>query len=552
MAEVILGKVVGPQGPKGDAGETGPQGIQGVPGATGPQGPKGETGATGPAGPQGEQGPPGEQGPKGDTGETGAQGPQGAQGVQGPQGIQGEQGPKGDTGPQGPQGEQGPAGADGAPGADGKSAYQSAVDGGYTGTETEFNSMLAGAGDYPKNIKDGSAEGSVRTSKAFDESTGYTMGIRAFAEGSSTKASGSYSHAEGMQTQAIGDGSHAEGMQTQAIGDDSHAEGNGAKASGQYSHAEGYASNASGNSSHAEGGDTTAGGSYSHAEGYSTGAIGNFSHSEGRNTIASGDYQHVQGKYNIEDTEDKYAHIVGNGIGSARSNAHTLDWDGNAWFAGDVTVGANETVLAKNDLSNVSNDDFSAKATAAGVGGGDNVFIAEYGVTTYAQIYIAHNNGKLVLMKSEQASTPNPQLFVKERYAYLAYEHRMRSGTVLSYTFFEMTDLNKVTLYSIDNTSAWTTTTSALAKMAYGPYSASTTDAFQIDFDFQPSILFLFSTDGSYLGVAIRPIGDVMLLGNGTSSGTKLDITWNTTSVEIDGLYVNSGGGGYYVALGNT
>jgi hypothetical protein len=36
----------------------------------------------------------------------------------------------------------------------------------------------------------------------------------------------------------------------------------------------------------------------------------------------------------------KYAHIVGNGWGNgSRSNAHTLDWDGNAWFAGDVYVG---------------------------------------------------------------------------------------------------------------------------------------------------------------------------------------------------------------------
>lgn len=36
-----------------------------------------------------------------------------------------------------------------------------------------------------------------------------------------------------------------------------------------------------------------------------------------------------------------YAHIVGNGISNtACSNAHTLDWNGNAWFAGDVYVGS--------------------------------------------------------------------------------------------------------------------------------------------------------------------------------------------------------------------
>ena len=57
MAKVNLGRVVGPQGPKG---------------ATGPQGPKGDTGETGPQGPQGI---------KGDTGATGPQGPQGKQGI---------------------------------------------------------------------------------------------------------------------------------------------------------------------------------------------------------------------------------------------------------------------------------------------------------------------------------------------------------------------------------------------------------------------------------------------------------------------------------------
>ena len=35
------------------------------------------------------------------------------------------------------------------------------------------------------------------------------------------------------------------------------------------------------------------------------------------------------------------AHIVGNGSSKAyQSNAHTLDWNGNAWFAGDVYVGS--------------------------------------------------------------------------------------------------------------------------------------------------------------------------------------------------------------------
>ena len=105
---------------------------------------------------------------------------------------------------------------------------------------------------------------------------------------------------------------------------------------GAYSWAEGKGCTASGASSHAEGFYCTASGSYSHAEGTNCTASGAYSHAEGFYCTASGSYSHVQGKHNIEDTEDKYAHIVGNGSHSGRSNAHTLDWDGNAWFAGSV------------------------------------------------------------------------------------------------------------------------------------------------------------------------------------------------------------------------
>ena len=77
------------------------------------------------------------RGDKGEKGDTGSQGEKGDTGAQGPQG---EQGPAGATGPKGDTGATGPAGATGA---DGKSAYQYAVDGGYTGTETEFAAKLA-------------------------------------------------------------------------------------------------------------------------------------------------------------------------------------------------------------------------------------------------------------------------------------------------------------------------------------------------------------------------------------------------------------------------
>ena len=120
------------------------------------------------------------------------------------------------------------------------------------------------------------------------------------------------------------------------VGAGSSAAGMNVEASGMAAHAEGYGTTATGMSSHAEGGSTKSTGRGSHAEGVGAIASGNGSHAEGSNTIASSESQHVQGKYNIEDKAKKYAHIVGNGEYGNRSNAHTLDWQGNAWYAGEV------------------------------------------------------------------------------------------------------------------------------------------------------------------------------------------------------------------------
>ena len=88
-------------------------------------------------------------------------------------------------------------------------------------------------------------------------------------------------------------------------------------------------------------------------------AIGDATHVEGKSTISVSDNQHVQGKYNEIDWNNKYAHIVGNGTGpNDRSNAHTVDWDGNAYYAGKVTVGTDPVdamdVVTKQYLENNS------------------------------------------------------------------------------------------------------------------------------------------------------------------------------------------------------
>lgn len=162
------------------------------------------------------------------------------------------------------------------------------------------------------NIFNGEAEGSLRTVTAAKETADYKLGKSSFAAGPYSKASGNFSHALGYNTNASGYAAHATGQNTTA--------------SGMGAHAEGLNTTASEMDAHAEGSRTVAKGKHSHAEGYET--------------IAAGGYQHVQGQWNVEDTEGKYAHIVGWGSGeNYRRNIHTLDTNGNAYFDGDVECG---------------------------------------------------------------------------------------------------------------------------------------------------------------------------------------------------------------------
>lgn len=225
------------------------------------------------------------------------------------------------------------------------------------GGETKANGQYSHSEGYGTTADEdcSHAEGSVTVAS----------GNASHAEGQGSVASGQCAHAEGYNATAMGNSSHAEGRGSNDVptditistsndviidawettkfnlakDDQCHTEGNNTLALDSCDHAEGYQTIASGGYSHSEGYQTKALRIATHAEGYNTTANGAYSHVEGVGTLASGTNQHVQGKYNIEDAASDYAHIVGNGTSSARSNAHTLDWDGNAWFAGDIRVG---------------------------------------------------------------------------------------------------------------------------------------------------------------------------------------------------------------------
>ncbi len=205
------------------------------------------------------------------------------------------------------------------------------------------------------------AEGRDTTASGFgSHAEGYktvASGKYSHAEGgnrtgsNSSMASGDYSHAEGCGALASGYNSHAEGMETVASGQRSHAEGCYTTASGDYSHAEGGKATlnevgavASGNYSHSEGYRTTASGSCAHAEGHTTEASGYLSHAQNQGTKASSAYQTAIGRYNEEDTNDKYAFIIGKGISdSVRHNALAVDWYGDIEIALNTSASSGTT-----------------------------------------------------------------------------------------------------------------------------------------------------------------------------------------------------------------
>lgn len=208
----------------------------------------------------------------------------------------------------------------------------------------------AGSVNVPKNIVDGSATGSLRTTGSSSEHSFYTLGAYAFSEGGGTEASGNQSHAEGSGTKAKGADSHAEGASTTASGAQSHAEGYGTTAAGAQSHAEGNTTTASGSDSHAEGSGTTASGISSHAEGYYCTAKFNQSqpgdHVEGYQTLASGGASHSEGCGTTASAHA--AHAEGNTTKASAPMAHA---EGSKTTAAGISSHAEGTATIANSIN---------------------------------------------------------------------------------------------------------------------------------------------------------------------------------------------------------
>ena len=166
---------------------------------------------------------------------------------------------------------------------------------------------------------------------AMNENTSVAIGDYAFIEGKDNSAEGKCAHAEGWGSDAHGEASHAEG--------DSYAEG-------PYSHAEGYGMTVGEESE------------YSHAEGYGTATYAKAAHAGGIYTWATAEAQMAIGKYNAQD--DTKAFIIGNGTGqnyNQRSNAFSIDWNGNVYGATFSGNAATATLASTATLAEQSKKD---------------------------------------------------------------------------------------------------------------------------------------------------------------------------------------------------
>lgn len=179
------------------------------------------------------------------------------------------------------------------------------------------------------------------------------VGKQSLATGTRSKAFGNSSRASGLDCVATGRASSTDGCENVAEGDYSTAQGYQCKAKGFSTVSQGQANEALANAAIAQGWGTSARGAASTSGGRETIANGYGSAALGVGNVANGFGQFVIGTHNLIDTtkpnpqpawtnqpqqQGKYVFIVGNGTGSNRSNAHTIDWDGYGWYKGGIKL----------------------------------------------------------------------------------------------------------------------------------------------------------------------------------------------------------------------
>ena len=197
-----------------------------------------------------------------------------------------------------------------------------------------------------------------------------------------TDTIGKGAHVGGMYCQALADGAQANGLRTKVIGQCGETAGRDTLA-GYASYADGRETTALGENSRSHGCKTTVLGfagfidgsssnkamghifdesgkilsieeiieaykknpfslslkTATHVEGRDNLGLGSNQHIEGWGNIGIRDNVHIDGQYAEIDYEGKYIHITGNGTDDEnRSNAHTIDEEGNGWYAKDVYI----------------------------------------------------------------------------------------------------------------------------------------------------------------------------------------------------------------------
>ncbi|MBK7884929.1 MAG: tail fiber domain-containing protein [Chitinophagaceae bacterium] len=178
------------------------------------------------------------------------------------------------------------------------------------------------------------------------------------AMGRQTTASGSNSTAMGRQTTASGQNSTAMGSTTTAFGVTSTAMGSNTVASGDTSTAMGQQTIASGQNSTAMGSITTASGEISTAMGRQTTAFGKRSTAMGNNTTASGDNSTAMGSYTKAEGLNSTAMgfrttVTPAGTNSTAMGSNTTASDQNSTAMGEETIASGfvSTAMGSNTIA---------------------------------------------------------------------------------------------------------------------------------------------------------------------------------------------------------